>query len=157
MSSRNSAPTIYSLYRNVFEPSDISPVVGYTTKQTQTVRAVIEKVVDESKHEFPPDQWVARIALACIEVLHSKRSVAQIRKICSHRVAQDLLIKQSVLSARKNWGSVRILKVKYAIGIKDSVEVTINFEHQTKIYPMALNLSQTKEGWKIQACEIGPH
>lgn len=157
MTSTNNAPAIFSYYTQVFEPTEISPTFGYTTKEPKAVRAVEAQAPEESHQEFPPQQWVARIALACIEVLHGKRSVAQIRKICSHRVAQDLLIKQSVLSARKNWGAIRITKVKYAIGIKDSVEVTINFEHKTKVYPMALNLSQTKEGWKIQACEIGPH
>lgn len=157
MSSRNNAPAIYSFYKKVFEPTELSPTFGYTTKQNQEPRSVVEKVAEHLEQEFPPVSWVARISLACIEVLHGKRSVAQVRKICSHRVAQDLLIKQSVLSARKNWSQVRILKVKFAAGNKDSVEVTINFEHNTRVYPMALNLAQSKDGWKIQACEIGPH
>jgi hypothetical protein len=118
---------------------------------------VIEEVTDEPTLDYPPKQWVARIAIACIEVIHGKRSVNQMRKICSNRVSQDLLIKQSVLSTKKNWNSVRILKVNFSPGIKDSVEVSINFEYEDRVYPMAMNLSQTKDGWRINACEIGPH
>ena len=118
---------------------------------------MIEQTTDEPVWQSPPKQWVARIAIACIEVIHGKRSVNQMRKICSNRVSQDLLIKQSVLSTKKNWNSVRILKVNFSPGIKDSVEVSINFEYEDRVYPMAMNLSQTKDGWRINACEIGPH
>jgi hypothetical protein len=52
---------------------------------------------------------------------------------------------------------VRITKVKFASGIKDSVEVSINFEYESQTFPMAMNLGLTKDGWRINACEIGPH
>jgi hypothetical protein len=157
MSLQNSAQSVYASYNSFFEPANLSPNIGYTKQQQIFVRPVIEQVVDETRSDFPPEQWVARVAVACIEVIHGKRSVAQVRKICSHRVAQDLLIKQSVLSSKKNWSMVRITKVKFATGIKDSIEVSINFEYENQTFPMAMNLGLTKDGWRINACEIGPH
>ncbi len=157
MSRPTNPKTIYSTYENFFEPKVLSPQIGYTKLQKFKVVPPIKTISEESPLETPPKEWVARIAVACIEVLHGKRNVEQMRKICSNRVSQSLLIKQSVLSARKNWGSVRILKIKFSPGIKDSVEVTINFEHKDKVYPMAMNLGMTKDGWRINACEIGPH
>jgi hypothetical protein len=157
MSLQTKVTSVYSNYDTFFEPANLSPQIGYTKQQKYLTKVVIEQTTDEPVWQSPPKQWVARIAIACIEVIHGKRSVNQMRKICSNRVSQDLLIKQSVLSTKKNWNSVRILKVNFSPGIKDSVEVSINFEYEDRVYPMAMNLSQTKDGWRINACEIGPH
>jgi hypothetical protein len=157
MSKQTNSKGIYSTYETYFEPKLLTPQFGYTKQQKFKVAPPIKSITEEVPLETPPKEWVARIAVACIEVLHGKRNVEQMRKICANRVSQGLLIKQSVLSARKNWGAVRILKIKFAPGIKDSVEVTINFEHKEKVYPMAMNLALTKDGWRINACEIGPH
>lgn len=157
MSSQTNAGSVYSSYNTFFEPTELSPAIHYTKQQLFRINPVIEQVVDETMSELPPEPWIARIAVACIEVIHGKRSVAQIRKICSHRVAQDLLIKQSVLATKKTWSSVRITRIRFARGIKETIEVSINFEYEQKTYPMAMNLGLTKDGWRINACEIGPH
>lgn len=157
MSKPAKSKSLHSNYENYFEPKALTPQFGYTKQKRFTAMPQIKSITEEVQLDTPPKEWVARIALACIEVLHGKRNVEQMRKICANRVSQGLLIKQSVLSARKNWGTVKILKIKFAPGLKDSVEVTINFEHKEKIYPMAMNLAMTKEGWRINACEIGPH
>ncbi len=157
MSLPTSAKKVYSSYGNYFEPRELLQTIGYTKPQKFVVCTVSDKLTDEPEMEYPPKDWVARIAIACIEVIHGKRSVNQMRKICTNRVSQDLLIKQSVLSKRKQWSQARIVKVKFANGVKESAEVSINFEYESKIYPMAMNLSLTKDGWRINACEIGPH
>jgi hypothetical protein len=157
MSFPTNATRVYSNYDTYFEPEILSPQIGFTKQQKYFEKQVLGEVAEIVALQYPPKQWVARIALACIEVIHGKRSVNQMRKICSNRVSQDLLIKQSVLSGKKTWNSVRILKINFSPGIKDSVEVTINFEYGERIYPMAMNLNQTKDGWRINACEIGPH
>ena len=157
MPYQNNISKVFRSYETYFEPSDLSPKIGYTKPHKYSFTPVVDQVVEDSKQEYPPKDWVARIAIACIEVLHGKRSVAQMRRICSHRVAKNLEIKQSVLSGRKAWGPVRIVKIRFSEGLKDSVEVTINFEYENKVYPMAMNLVNSKEGWKINACEIGPH
>jgi ribosomal protein L35AE/L33A len=157
MSKSTKSKVLHSNYVSYFEPGDISPHMGYTRQQLSIVKPIPRESVDEVEMVYPPEVWVARVAAACLEIIHGKRSLVQIRRISSHRVAQDLVIKQSVLAKKKEWGAISIQKVRFAPGTKGSAEVSINFVHDSKVYPMAMNFGQTKNGWRIDACEIGPH
>ena len=148
---------LHTSYISYFEPRDISSNIGYTRQQLSAVRPIPNEISDLPEMNYPPEVWVARVATACLEIIHGQRSVAQLRRIASHRVAQDLVIKQSVLAKKKQWQKVSVDKVRFSPGIKGSAEVSINFIHDSKFYPMAMNFAFTKEGWKISACEIGPH
>ena len=157
MSKHTKPRGLHSNYDSYFEPREVSPNIGYTKQQLSIVKPIPADTPNETEMNYPPEVWVTRVAIACLEIIHGKRSVVQIRRIASHRVAQDLVIKQSVLANKKKWQPISIEKVRFSPGVKGSAEVSINFNHESRIYPMAMNFALTKDGWKIQACEIGPH
>ena len=141
------------------EPGELrgeSQRTGVTFKTIVTPERNLHLV---SRHvELPPEEWVRRIATACLEVVHGKRNVSQLKSITNARVNQTLTIRQSV-QAKRNQSARQIAvgRIRMSQPTSHVIEASMTFVIGEKAFPLALRLESTTSGWKVTACEIGPH
>ena len=150
---------------------DRSPVLAFTEPHTcqgevapEHVRLrelqmqTIADAPPEVAPPLPPEEWLRRITFACLEVVHGRRNVQQLKSIVSPRVSQTLSIRHTVQSRRATQATqIRVGRIRTAQPQSRALEVSTTFTIDQKSYPMALRLELAAIGWKITACDIGPH
>ncbi len=130
------------------------------------VQVTLRKVQLSSVTEFPrevtphlpPEEWLRRISYACLEVVHGRRNVNQLKAIINPRVTQTLSIRHTVQSRRATQAShIGVGRIRISRPQSSALEVSTTFTIDHKAYPLALRLETAANGWKITACDIGPH
>ena len=107
---------------------------------------------------LPPEEWLRRITYACLEVVHGRRNVSQLKSIINPRVTQTLSIRHTVQSRRATQAThIGVGRIRVSQPQSSAIEVSTTFTIDQKAYPLALRLETAVNGWKITACDIGPH
>ncbi|MEY2635299.1 MAG: hypothetical protein RIS75_1239 [Actinomycetota bacterium] len=141
------------------EPSALEDEVKLTPIAFKVIREVNPPAAPAApKVELPPEEWVRRIAIACLEVVHGRRNVSQLKSITSARVSQTLMIRHSVQMKRKvPINKILVGRIRMCQPHPHAIEASTTFLLGEKAFPLALRLESAVNGWKITACEIGPH
>ena len=141
------------------EPGTLRDEVELTPIAFKVVREVHTPTIPETpKVALPPEEWVRRIAIACLEVVHGRRNVGQLKSITTARVSQTLMIRHSVQMKRKQpINKFLVGRIRMCQPQPHAIEASTTFHLGDKAYPLALRLESAVNGWKITACEIGPH
>ena len=141
------------------EPGELKDEVELVPITFKKIREVFPQTTPEMpKVQLPPEEWVRRIAIACLEVVHGRRNVGQLKSITSARVSQTLMIRHSVQMKRNQpVNKILVGRIRMCQPQPHAIEASTTFQLGEKAYPIALRLESAVNGWKITACEIGPH
>ena len=104
----------------------------------------------------PPTEWVQRVAVVLLEVVHRKRPLNQLRGVASPRVIDQLGMRRQVVLARAAQEPLRVTSVRVSPNSARTMEVGVTYSRGERFFPMALRLELTKQGWLATACELGP-
>jgi hypothetical protein len=141
------------------EPATVQGLTQLTEVTFKTI-VVSERNLElvTTRIELPPEEWVRRIATACLEVVHGKRNVSQLKSITNARVSQTLTIRHSV-QAKRNQAArhIAVGRIRMSQPTNNIIEASTTFSLGEKAFPLALRLESATNGWKVTACEIGPH
>lgn len=102
----------------------------------------------------PNVEWLRRVAGAILETTHSLRQVNQLRAIATPAVIDQINRRRTPhLRGR----AVQVTSVRVSTVRRGVLEVGCTFGVAGSFYPMAFRMELTSDGWKMTACDIGPH
>ena len=105
---------------------------------------------------LPPQEWLQRVIVACIEVTHGKRNIIHVKNVVSAKVAASLTFRAS-LHAKRKYGQISLAGIRASLPKNGCAEISATFVIDDRAYPIALRVERTATGWQVTALEIGPH
>ncbi|MEY4322669.1 MAG: hypothetical protein RL410_450 [Actinomycetota bacterium] len=105
---------------------------------------------------LPPQEWLQRVIVACIEVVHGKRNIVHVKNVVSAKVAASLTFR-ATLHAQRKFGQITIASIRASCPRTGCAEVSATFMLNQRGYPIALRVERIATGWLVTALEMGPH
>jgi len=108
--------------------------------------------------EFLDEQWIRRVALTAVEIIHGRRPMLQIKKLISAEVELSLRTKQEINQRRRMpSATIAIGTVHQSQPLPLVIEASAVLLYSGRAFPIALRFEKISERWLLLHIDIGPH